>query len=142
MLIEIPHHARRRVQSKCAAAGEQNRLHLLHGIDRIQQIRLARPGRRPAHIHASRRALLEQQHGATGRPARLGEVTHLDALHVGDAAGRICFRRAHRRQSAAPAVSAASARLNSRRFILPVHPYSGYSQPACRANGARVTVGL
>ena len=99
MLLQITDHARCGIQSKCAAACEQNRVNLLHGVGRIEQVCLTRSGRRAAHIHARRCAFAQQQHSATCRPSRFGKVTNGDALHIGNAAARVFgggFQRRHR----------------------------------------------
>ena len=57
---------------------------MLDVIDRIEQIGFPRPGTRAPDVNAGYGALLVKDYSASGRPARVGEVAHLDSLDVGD----------------------------------------------------------
>ena len=55
--FEIAHDALRRVEPVRAAAGEDDRVDLVHHVQRVEQIRLARPRRAAALRHTTRRAV-------------------------------------------------------------------------------------
>src|SRR5262249_6939752 len=69
MFFEITHDAVGRVETERAAAGENNRVHLIHSIRWLQKIRFTRAGCRTAHVDTRDRAAFVQDHGATGGPA-------------------------------------------------------------------------
>ncbi len=98
VLLQIPDHARSRIQAIRASTRKQDRLHLLRHIDRVQQIGLASARRGAPHIHSRRGALIENQNRASGRPARIREMPYSDALHIRNAAARILFRHRSGRQ--------------------------------------------
>src|SRR5262249_21910092 len=77
------------LQTERAAAGKNNRIHFIDEIRGLQQIGLARSGRRSPHINTRNRALLAKNHRATGGPARVGEVANLDSRNVGDESLRL-----------------------------------------------------
>ena len=81
LLFEIPHDAGRGVEAERAAAGQDDRVRDLDEVDRVEQIGLARGGRRAAHVHAGRGAGLGQDHRAAGRALRQRVVSDLDARH-------------------------------------------------------------
>ena len=90
-LVEPAHDAAGRVEAEGAASGEDDRVHLLHVVDGIEEVRLPRPGRAAAHVHARHRARLGEDHGAAGRTLGQGEVADLDAGHGGQ--GQRCAKR-------------------------------------------------
>src|SRR5579862_9416380 len=92
LLIQVAHHSRRSIEPKRAPAAQRQPINLLHRINRPQQIRLARSRRASAHIHASRRALLAQNHRASRWPPRLRPVPNLQSLHVRQTS-RVSIRR-------------------------------------------------
>jgi hypothetical protein len=68
--VQPAHHAAGGVQPEGAAAGQQHRVHAVHGVFGAQQVGLARAGRAAAHVDAAGHALGAQHHGAAGgRPA-------------------------------------------------------------------------
>ena len=80
------HHAAGCVQSPGAAAREQNGMHRVHRIARIEQVGLARARCSTSHVHAGDGAAARQHHAAAGGPAGVGEMADLNAGHVGDGA--------------------------------------------------------
>jgi hypothetical protein len=55
-------------------------------IDRVKQIRLARPGCSTPNINPSHRPPAANDYGATGERVQVVGVTHLEARNVGKAA--------------------------------------------------------
>ena len=94
VLVEPAHHAAGGIEAERAAAGQQQRVHLVDEVARHQQIGLARAGCRAAHVDAAGDAGFAQHHRAAGGPARVGVVADLQAGDVGriDLLG---LRRAH-----------------------------------------------
>src|SRR5262249_36828287 len=83
-LFEVAHHSRGRVQSKRAAARQNNAVDLLDRVKRVQKICLASARRRASNINARYRAVLAKDRRASRRPARVREVSHLDARNIGN----------------------------------------------------------
>ena len=86
LLLQVAHHAAGGVQPEGAAAGEHDGVHDRDGVDRVEQVGLARAGRPSPHIHAPHRAFGRQHHRAPGRTLRKSVVTHPDAGYVGQPA--------------------------------------------------------
>ena len=82
--FQVAHHAAGRVQAERAAAGQHHGVHFLDHVGRIEQVGLARAGRRAAHVHARRGAGLGDDHRAAGRPPRVRVVPDLQPRHLGD----------------------------------------------------------
>ena len=78
-LLEPAHDAAGGVETERAAAGEDDRVHLVDRVDRIEQLGLARARRRAAHVDSGDGAFAGDDHRAAGRPARVGEVADLEA---------------------------------------------------------------
>jgi hypothetical protein len=62
---------------------------MLDGVDRVEQVGLARAGSGATHINPADRALLAQDHSAAGRAARIGEMSDFDTGDFGDRAALI-----------------------------------------------------
>ena len=90
MLVEPTHHAAGGIEPERAAAGQQQRVHLVDEVARHQQIGLARAGCRAAHIDTAGDAGFAQHHRAAGGPARVGVVADLQPCDVGDRTGERC----------------------------------------------------
>ena len=86
-LLQIAHHPAGGVQPEGASAGEHDRVYGLDGVDRIEQVGLARAGRPSRHVHARDRTGRRQHDRAPGGTLREGVVAHLDPGHVGEATG-------------------------------------------------------
>jgi hypothetical protein len=57
---------------------------LLDGVDRVEQVGLARAGGRAADVDSADRAFFTEDHGAAGRTPRIGEVADFDSGDVSD----------------------------------------------------------
>ena len=79
----------RRLESERAAAGEHDRVHLLHDVARPQQIGLVRAGRPAAHIDAGDARAIGEDDGAAGDGAPVDPVPDANAGHVGDRSGAV-----------------------------------------------------
>src|SRR5262249_24235611 len=95
MLFQIAHHSRSGVESERAATRQDDRMDLLHGVDRVEQVGLARARSGAANINSADRALFAQDHRAAGRAARIGKMADFDSGDIGDRAAfilgdRIC----------------------------------------------------
>ena len=82
-LLQVAHHAARRVQAKGAAAGQNDGVHPLHQIAGAQQIRFPCAGGRAADAHAADGPFLPAQHHrhAGLAPRALG-MAHADTVYV------------------------------------------------------------
>jgi hypothetical protein len=78
VLVQILSNARRHVETKRAAAREKHRVHLLHEVHRIEQIRFDRSRGGPAHIDTRNSAGFRQDHRAAGRPLAARKVSNLE----------------------------------------------------------------
>ena len=69
-----------------AAAGEHDRVRLLHRVGRFEHIGLAGAGAAAAHVDRRGRAARGEHHAGTGRPLLVEPllVPHEHAAHVGD----------------------------------------------------------
>ena len=85
--IQPAHDTARGVQPKRAAAGEQHRVHHLHGVFGPQQIGLAGAGCAAANRSPANHALRAEHHRAACGATRLGGVAHGQTRHVGDGTG-------------------------------------------------------
>ena len=87
MLLQKLHHARGRGQPERAAARQHHGVGALHGIFRRAQVRLARAGRRAAHVRTHHRAVMAgQNHGHAGFGGGVLRLPHADAMYIGNAA--------------------------------------------------------
>ena len=80
---------------------------LVDGVDRREQLGFARTRGGAAHVDAADGAALGENDGATGRPARIGEVPDVQPGDGGQATGR-----SH--QAKTPAVSCMRAETSPR----------------------------
>src|SRR5215470_10246891 len=83
--LQVPHCPQRRGQAPRVSAGQHNAPDGLKGTLGLQHpsLEVLRP--RTVVIYAAGSSVLEKNGGATSRPARVREVPHFDARHVGDA---------------------------------------------------------
>ena len=79
VLLEIAEHAAVGVQREDAAAGEKERVDLLHRAHRLQHHDLRFARRRAVVVDAGGNGRIEEDRGAAGRPAGIGEVADADA---------------------------------------------------------------
>ena len=84
-LLEVAHHAARRVEAERAPARQHDGVDLLDRVDRVQQIGLASARRRAPHVDAANGAALGQHDRAAGGPPRHRVVPDLQARHRGEA---------------------------------------------------------
>ena len=91
MLLEVPHHAGRGVETEGAASREDDGVDLLDRVDRVEQVGLARAGGRAPHIHAADRSLPGQDDSTAGRPAGHFRVADLEARDRGETGRRRCL---------------------------------------------------
>ena len=82
-LFQVTHDAAGRVQSKGAAAGEQDGVDAIYHVDGVQQVGLARGRRASTHIDAARGRRITQDHGAARACLKVGVVTDTNAGNVG-----------------------------------------------------------
>src|SRR5262245_52465325 len=66
---------------------------LLDGVDRVEQVGLARAGSRASNIDPTDRALFAQDHRAAGRTPRIGEMADFDSGDVSNRAAIILGER-------------------------------------------------
>jgi hypothetical protein len=104
MLFEILHHTRRRIQAEGAASREQNGVHALHGVDRIQKVCFACTRSRSADIHARNSASLEKNYRTAGGPTRVGKVPDANTSSLSDTAGKQFGLAIMSRSAAVPAL--------------------------------------
>ena len=90
-LVEVPHHAGRRIETERTPAGQHDGVHLVDEVERAEQVRFTGARGGPADIHATDRTGLGQDDGAAGRPSRRRVVAHFDPVN-----GREAARVAHR----------------------------------------------
>jgi hypothetical protein len=86
--LEEPHHAGRRVEAERAPARQEDRVHLVDRVDRVEQIGLTRARRRSADVDAGDGAVLDQHDRAAGGAGGEGLVADLDAIDRRQAASR------------------------------------------------------
>ena len=84
VLLEPAHGAGGGVEAERAAAGEDDRVHLVDHVERVQQIRFARARRAAALRDAADRVAVDENHRAAGRALGEREVADLDAGDRGD----------------------------------------------------------
>src|SRR5712692_7703475 len=82
--FQVAHDAACRVQSKGAAAREQNGIDASNQVHGAQQIGFARGRRAPAHIYATRRGCIAQNHCAARACLEVGVMSDTNAGNVGN----------------------------------------------------------
>ena len=102
MRFEKTHYASGGIQAISTSAREDNCLHLLHGIDRVEQIGLARSRRGAPHVYSSYGAGFAKNDGTASRASFQRAVADLNSGHVRQGAGAqpIVLIRTFRRRGA------------------------------------------
>ena len=108
-LLEIPYDAVGRSQTKRAAAGEHDRVHLLNGVGRVEERRFACTGSRSAHVDRRNGAGFCEDHGTSSGAAVEGVVTDTDAGNRGQAVTSVGRLGNDGRHSESPAGQRAAA---------------------------------
>ena len=86
-LVEIAHHAVGGRETERAATGQDDGVHFLNGVDRVEQGRLARSRRGAANVDGGDGAILRKDDGATGGPFGQRMVPDRDAFEAGQPLG-------------------------------------------------------
>ena len=95
-LFQVAHDTVPRGEAEGAPARQHDRVDLLDGVHRIEEIGLGGPGSAAAHVNAPRRASVRDHDGATRVGIRVGEVADPDAGDRGDSTrGRRVFQHRH-----------------------------------------------
>src|SRR5262245_17740412 len=85
LLFQKFHDARSDVETKCAAAGEDNGVDTLHEVGRVEQIGFTCAGSAASLRDAADRTVaVGENDRASGEPTRQGEMTNADAGHLRD----------------------------------------------------------
>ena len=88
VLFEPLHDASRRIKTKRAPAGEDDGIHALDHVQRIQKICFARRGGRSPLRHPAHGVAVDENHRAAGRSLGQREVPHFDAGDRGECSVR------------------------------------------------------
>jgi len=83
-LFQKAHGASSRIKPERASAREHDRVNLLNGIEWIQKICFASPGRGASNIDPGNCAVFSEYDGAAGWSSCIGEVTDFDPRDIGN----------------------------------------------------------
>ena len=92
-LVEVLHHAGRRVEAEGAPARQHDGVHLIHRVHGIQEIGFSRARGRAAHVDAGGGAVAGEHDRAPGGPLRVREMANFDPWNGGQrgVAGHACL---------------------------------------------------
>ena len=86
LLFQPAHGARGGLQAPGATAREHHGMHFFDQVAGVEQIGFTGSRRCAAHVHPGHGTLTGDHHAAARGAARVGEMSHLDPSHAGDAA--------------------------------------------------------